>query len=185
VNLGLLLLRLLVAALIAGHSFQKLLGWFGGTGFPATAAVFETWGFRPGRPMVAMAGASELTGVTLLALGLLTPLGAAVVIGTMVVAAAPNLRHGMWAHLGGIEVPVVYAGIAAVLAFTGPGRFSVDQALGLHWSRNPAWALAAIALAVIAAVPPLVRRHHALARTTTLPAGSAVAPAGPSATTTR
>jgi putative oxidoreductase len=184
VNVGLLLLRLLVAALIAGHSCQKLFGWFGGTGFPATAAVFESWGFRPGKPMVALAGVSELTGVTLLALGLLTPLGSAVVIGTMIVAATPNRRNGMWAHLGGIEVPVTYAGIAAVLGFTGPGRFSVDQALGLHWARHPAWGLVAIAVAIIAAVPPLVRRQQALAHTD--PAASpAAAPAGPSATTTR
>jgi putative oxidoreductase len=169
-NVGLLLLRLLLTAMLLGHSTQKLLGWFQGIGLTKTAAVFEGWGFRPGVPMVITAGCCETIGAGSLSLGLLTPAGCAVVIGTMSVAAAPNAVHGFWAHLGGCEVPVVYAGIAVVLAFTGPGRFSLDHALGLGGLRDVRWSIAAVVVGIVAAVPPLLRRRAVLhAETATVP----------------
>lgn len=161
VDLGLLLLRLGLAALLTGHALQKSLGWFGGAGAASTAATFESWGFVPGRRQVALATACELTGAVLLATGALTRVGCAVVVGTMVVAAAPNAARGLWAHLGGCEVPVTYAGIAACLALTGAGRASVDHAAGLP--DGGAWGAAAALLAgVLAAVPPLLARRRVL-----------------------
>ena len=158
---GLLALRLGLAALLAGHALQKSMGWFRGMGVARTAAVFETWGFRPGRPHVLLAACCELLGAMLLATGLLTRVGCAVVIGTMLVAAAPNAVNGLWAHLGGCEVPVAYAGIAACLALTGPGRIAVDHAADLPTGN--AWAgVLAIAVGVLAAVPPLLNRRRTL-----------------------
>jgi putative oxidoreductase len=113
--------------------------------------------------MVALAGTSELLGATSIALGLLTPAGCAVVIGTMIVAASPNLKNGLWAHMGGCEVTVAYGGMAAVLAFAGPGRYSLDRAAGLTSLHDTGWAIAAIAVGCIAAVPPLLRRQRCLA----------------------
>src|SRR5674476_480795 len=98
-------------------------------------------------------------GATAIALGLLTPGGCAVIIGTMIVAAAPNAPKGLWAHLGGCEVPVVYAGLGAVIAFTGPGQYSLDHAIGLTGFGGVGWGLAAVAVGTIAAVPPLLRRR--------------------------
>lgn len=126
-NLGLLLLRLLLAALLFGHASQKLFGWFRGQGPTGTGVMFHGWGFRPGRQMALLAGAAELVGAGLIALGLLTPLGAAIVIGTMTVAASVNVANGLWAHLGGYEVALVYAALAAVLAYTGPGGLVARQ----------------------------------------------------------
>lgn len=161
-SLGLLLLRLLLAALLAGHACQKLFGWFRGAGPAATGETFEKWGFRPGPTMVVVAGGLELLAAGSLATGLLTPAGCAIVIGTMIVAAAPNAGNGLWAHLGGCEVPVVYAGIAVALAFTGPGAWSADHAFGLTALHGTGWAVAAVALGVVAAVPPLLRRRAVL-----------------------
>lgn len=161
---GLLLLRLLLAALLAGHACQKTFGWFRGQGLAGTAGTFESWGFRPGRPHVLLATACELTGALLLALGLLTPLGSAVVVGTMIVAASANFRNGLWAHLGGYEVPFVYGALAFVIAVTGPGAWSLDAAAGLGWLSGPGYALAAAALGVLAALPPLLRRRQVLRR---------------------
>lgn len=42
-TIGLLLLRLVVGLVMAGHGMQKLFGWFGGNGWTSTA-VF--WGAR-------------------------------------------------------------------------------------------------------------------------------------------
>lgn len=163
VDLGLLLLRLFLAALLVGHALQKSLGWFRGMGWARTAEVFETWGFRPGRVHVGLAAGCELLGATLLATGLLTRLGCAVVIGTMIVAAAPNAVNGLWAHLGGCEVPVVYAGMATAVAVAGPGRYSLDHATDLPDAGG--WgALFAVLVGVVAAVPPLLARRRDLRR---------------------
>jgi putative oxidoreductase len=162
VSVGLLLLRILLGALLAGHAAQKLFGWFRGSGITASAVLFEAWGFRPGTVMVALAGTSELIGSTSIGLGLLTPAGCAVVIGTMIVAASPNLKNGLWAHMGGFEVTVLYGGMAVVLAFTGPGRYSLDRAAGVTSLHQTRWAIAAIIVGCVAAVPPLLRRRHVL-----------------------
>lgn len=159
-SVGVLLLRIGLAGLLLGHATQKLFGWFRGMGPAGTGTLFEQWGFRPGPAMAVLAGICELLGAGSVALGLLTPAGCAVIIGTMLVAAAPNARNGLWAHLGGCEVPVVYAGLGVVLAFTGPGRYSVDAALGLHWTRSLGWAVGAVALGVLASVVPLYKRHQ-------------------------
>jgi putative oxidoreductase len=162
VNTGLLILRLFLAALLFGHATQKLLGWFSGNGFSTTAAIFAGWGFRPPKPMVLMAAASELTGVALIATGLLQPFGSAAVVGTMIVAASPSASKGLWAHLGGCEVPVLYAGMAGTLAFTGPGRYSLDHVLTLDSLAGAYWGLGAVVVGALAAIPMLLRRRAVL-----------------------
>ncbi|MCT9005718.1 DoxX family protein [Streptomyces rhizosphaerihabitans] len=160
-DIGLFALRLFLATLLVGHALQKTIGWFRGMGLNKTAEVFESWGFHPGRFQVGLAATCELLGATPLATGLLTRVGCATVIGTMIVAAAPNTVNGLWAHLGGCEVPVTYAAIAACLAFTGPGSISIDNAAGLP-DAGALGAVAAIVIGVLAAVPPLLNRRRAL-----------------------
>jgi putative oxidoreductase len=43
---GILLLRLVVGLLFAGHGAQKLFGWFGGGGPAGTAGFFGSLGYR-------------------------------------------------------------------------------------------------------------------------------------------
>jgi putative oxidoreductase len=161
IDVGLLALRLGLAGLLFGHATQKLFGWFRGGGPAGAGVLFEKWGFRPGSRLAVLAGSTELLGAGSLALGLLVPAGCALIVGTMVVAAAPNAANGLWAHLGGNEVPVVYAFLAGVIAFTGPGRYAVDRAFGLRFT-NLGWAVAAVAVGVAAALPMLLRRRAAL-----------------------
>src|SRR5207248_5394346 len=85
-NLGLLVLRLVVGLLLAGHGAQKLFGWFGGHGLAGTAGFFEKLGFRPGKPHAFLSGLAEFGGGVSIVLGFLTPLGAAAIIGGMGVA---------------------------------------------------------------------------------------------------
>jgi putative oxidoreductase len=160
VNLGLLLLRLLLAALLVGHSMQKLRGWFGGMGPRGHGHVFEEWGFVPGIRMAVLAGTMELLGAGSIATGLLTPGGCAIVIGTMTVAAAATIRNGFWANKGGCEVPFVYGALAAVIGFSGPGEWSLDHLYGVTW--NFWWGVAALAIGLVAAVPPIAMRARAL-----------------------
>ena len=160
---GLFIIRAVLGALLFAHGCQKLFGWWGGHGLEGTGGFFHQLGHRPGRQMAGLAGMSEAGGGALLFLGLLTPFGAAAVIGTMVVAAiSVHKDNGIWASNGGYELPMFYAVVAAGLAFTGPGSFSVDNGLGLNLS-GWGWGLLALVLAGVGAAIQLSRRNKALA----------------------
>ncbi len=134
-DIGLLVLRLVVGALFIGHGTQKLFGWFGGQGPSGTGAFLDSLGFRPGRPFALLHGLAEAGGGLLLALGLLTPLGAAAIIGVMTTATiAIHVPNGIWNENGGVEFTVTNIAVAQALAFVGPGTYSVDAVLGLELS---------------------------------------------------
>jgi putative oxidoreductase len=151
-NLGLLLLRVVVGLLLAGHGSQKLFGKFGGYGLEGTGGWFDSIGFRPGRRMALVAGLSELGAGLLLALGLLTPLAAAALVGTMTVAASTHLPKGLWGQNGGYELPLTFAVVAATLAFTGPGAASLDNVLGIEDWSGTATGIVAIAVGLLSAL---------------------------------
>lgn len=162
-SVGMLLLRIVVGMLLAGHGAQKLFGWFGGHGRQGTAGFLGTLGYpAPGLAAV-VGGVAETLGGLLLALGLLTPLGTALVIAMMVSAMlSVHVRHGVWNTEGGIELPLVYAVAAAAIAF-GPGRYSLDRAIGWGWD-DRAVAIAAIAFGIVGGVvTALVRRPEGVA----------------------
>jgi putative oxidoreductase len=146
---GLLILRLVIGLVLAGHGAQKLFGSFGGYGIAGTGGWLASIGFRPGKQMAVLTGLAELLGGLALAIGLLTPLAAAAVIGTMTVAAWTHSANGLWGTNGGYELPLINTAAAAALAFTGAGAYSLDNALGLTWGNG--WAIGAIALALVAA----------------------------------
>lgn len=132
-DFALLALRLVAGTLLAGHGAQKLFGSFGGPGMEGFAGFMESMGMKPGKPWAALAGLSEFGGGSLTALGLLNPLGPLGIIGAMSVATAKV--HGVkpiWAQEGGPELPITNAVIAAAVAFAGPGRYSLDHALGIR-----------------------------------------------------
>lgn len=151
-DLGLLLLRLVLAAILYMHATQKLLGWFSGPGLDRQAQAFHKLGHRPGRLMVLLASACELAGSALVALGLITPLGAAMLAGTMMVAGGTlTLVNGtFWNVQGGGEYPLVLAAFAVVLGFAGPGRWSIDNAIGARWVTHSNGTAAITGLIVLA-----------------------------------
>ncbi len=137
-EVGLLIIHGVVGALLAAHGTQKLFGWLGGYGLSGTAGYMESVGLRPGRLMAALAGTAELTGGLLLALGLLTPLGAALIASAMLVAArTDHRRKGPWIYNGGWEQVLTNAAVAIGLAFNGAGRLSLDSAIG--WDVAGLW----------------------------------------------
>ena len=157
---GLLFARLTLGLLMSAHGAQKLFGWFGGYGLSGTAGFLESLGFRPGRAFAAAVGFTEFAGGLMLALGLLEPIGAALVVSVMIVAAGSvHWQHGLFAATNGIEVPLLYAAGAAALALTGPGAYSVDAAFGLTSFWTPALTVTALALGVIGGVANLALRR--------------------------
>jgi putative oxidoreductase len=126
---GLLVTRVVFGSYLAVHGAQKLFGSFGGHGLEATAAGFESMGMRPGKPMAALAGASELGGGILTATGIAEPLGPLAIAGTMVVASAVHRKQGPLSQNGGFELPLTNFALAIALLSSGSGRLRLGPSL--------------------------------------------------------
>jgi putative oxidoreductase len=151
---GLLLLRVVGGLTIAAHGVQKLLGWFGGGGVRGTAGFFENIGFRPPVLLAVFAGLGE-TGGLLFAAGFLTPLAALGMTIVMLNAiAVVHWSKGFFNSNGGLEFPLTLATIAVAVAATGPGRFSIDRALG--WDDNISGVWWGVGVAVVAVAVSVV-----------------------------
>jgi putative oxidoreductase len=147
VGAGLLIIRLVLGLIMAAHGAQKLFGWFGGYGLNATGEFFVQLGFSRGRLFATAASVGEIAGGLLVALGLLGPVGPALMISVMIVAAVTvHWEHGLFAQSNGIELPLLYLAGALGIALAGPGLYSLDAVLGLTsmWTPKLIWAVLAI-----------------------------------------
>ena len=135
-SIGVLIVRLVVGGLLAGHGAQKLFGWFGGAGLEGTAGWMESMRLRPGTAWARLAGGSELGGGLLTALGFLNPLGPIAAMGAMSMAwAKVHLGNPVWSTKGGAELPITNIAVLAALTVAGPGRLSLDSLLGIRIPR--------------------------------------------------
>ena len=156
-GLGKLMLRATIGGYFFGHGMQKLTGWFGGHGPEGTGQFFEQVGLRPGRESALVAGAAEAGGGSLLVLGLFTPAAVSMLTGVMTNAIRHvHWKNGPWNSDGGVELPVVILAALAALADSGPGRFSLDEALGIRL-RGPV--VTAVAMGSGAAGAVYVAQH--------------------------
>jgi putative oxidoreductase len=150
---GLLFLRAVVGLVFSAHGAQKLFGWWGGPGLQGTKGWLGSIGFRMPGPMALLVALSEASGL-LFAAGFLTPVAALLMAASMVVAiGSVHWRQGFWNTGRGYEFNLVLLAVPVAIAATGPGRYSVDHALG--WSDNlsgPVWGLAVLVLAVVGAL---------------------------------
>ena len=69
IDLGLLVLRVLVGLVLAGHGAQKLFGWFGGPTLKGFTGWMASLGLKPAWLWGLMGGLGEFGGGLLLALG--------------------------------------------------------------------------------------------------------------------
>jgi putative oxidoreductase len=109
-----------------------LFGSFGGHGIEGTAGWLESLGLKPGKQWAALAGASEFGSGLLTTLGLCSPIGPTAMFGPMIMAwATAHAGKPIWVTSGGAELPLMYLSHATTLALMGPGRYSLDKALGI------------------------------------------------------
>jgi putative oxidoreductase len=147
-DVGLLILRVVVGALFVVHGTQKLFGWFGGYGLEGTGGFMGQLRYRQPKLAAFAAGVFESGAGLFLALGFLTPLAGAAILGVMINATvSAKLKAGL---IGGYELDALYAAIGTALAFTGAGAYSVDSALG--WALGgTTWGIVATALGFVIA----------------------------------
>ncbi len=131
VDIALLAFRCAIGAVMFAHGWNHL---FRGGKVQGTAGWFESLGMRPGVLHAWVASLAELAAGVSLALGLLTPLGAAAVVGTMTVALVTNHRgNGFFIFRPGegweYVMTLIACGVA--LGVVGPGQWSLDEALDL------------------------------------------------------
>src|SRR5699024_1651830 len=126
-SFGLLIIRLVLGVTFIGHGAQKLFGWFGGGGVKGTGQFFESIRIKPGHAMAILAGLSEFGGCLLFALGMVRPLAALLIIGSMLMAIIKvHAANGFWSSYGGLEFDLVFMAAALGIALVGAGDYSMD-----------------------------------------------------------
>ncbi len=131
-SIGLLLLRLAIGVMMIHHGQEKLADpqQFANTYVASLHLPFPLF-------FAYAAGFSELIGSWLLSLGLLSPLGALAITGTMTVAAYQHiLTAGLNIYV--LELVVLYLGGSVALLLLGPGRLSFDGAIVAELIEAPA-----------------------------------------------
>lgn len=153
---GLLLLRVVVGGTMAAHGAQKLLGWFDGPGLGGVQKMLGSLGFRWPSSMALGLALTECAGL-LFALGFLTPFAALGIAVVMLNAVAlVHFKNGFWNGKGGYEFNLVLLSVAVAVSATGPGRFSIDRALG--WDDNLSglwWGVGVVGAAVLLSLATL------------------------------
>jgi putative oxidoreductase len=162
-NLALLVLHVVIGVLFFAHGVQKVFGWFGGYGIDGTAGFMESIGMRPGKLHAWASGLAETIGGLLLALGLLTPIASAMVIAVMVTAIITvHGTKGFFSSDGGYEFNLILIAVAFALAGVGPGKWSLDHALGIDWT-GTGWALIALGAGLLGGIGAVLQGRAASA----------------------
>jgi putative oxidoreductase len=146
-DVGSLVIRVAVGVVMLAHGYNHA---FRGGRIPGTAGWFESIGIRPGRVHAMLATVTELAVGPMLLVGLLTPLAAAGVIGTMGVALVANhFKNGFFIFRPGegYEYVLTLVLVAIGIAALGGGGASLDNAIGIADElEGPGWALGALLL---------------------------------------
>lgn len=128
-DLGLLLIRLVLATVFIYHGGQKLFGLFGGYGLTATAQWMGSIGIPFPTISAVLASSTEFFGGLLLGLGVFPRLVAIPMVFTMLVAIITVHWGKFAAGDGGMEYPLTLGVVLFSLILLGGGRFTVHQLL--------------------------------------------------------
>jgi putative oxidoreductase len=161
-DLALLIARLIIGLGLAAHGAQKLFGWYGGYGAKGTGEFMASLGFTMGVPMAVLAGAGEFGGGLLTAIGILGPIGPALIIAVMTEAIITvHIKNGWFASKNGVEFPLTVAAGALMLAFSGPGEYSLAELFGgmsWGWSTQVTWIIVVVAVLGPIAIAKFLRK---------------------------
>ena len=140
-SIGLLIARLALGIVMFAHGAQKLLAWFGGSGWAQSLEFMtETLGIPAIFAMLAIL--AEFFGGLMIIGGAATRLAALVLAVEQVVAAfMVQLPSGFFLNWTptmstaghGVEMNLVLVGLAGTLFFAGPGLYALDARFNLDF----------------------------------------------------
>jgi putative oxidoreductase len=126
VDVALLVVRIVFGVTLALHGYNKI-----AKGVDGTARWFAGIGMRWPKQQAVLAAVTEITAGLAFAAGLFTPVVSAAIIGVMAVAYWVDHRgKGLFIFNNGWEYVLSISAVALAVAIAGPGRISIDHALG-------------------------------------------------------
>jgi putative oxidoreductase len=129
-DLGLLIIRLALAAVFIYHGSQKLFGAFGGPGIEGFTGFLKSLNVPMPEVSAWLAALAEFVGGIILVLGTGTRLAVIPMIITMIVAIVKVHPSAFSAQNGGMEYPLVLGSVLLGLLLIGPGRITIGRLLG-------------------------------------------------------
>ena len=129
VNLVLLMMRVGFGLMMAAHGYNH---FFRGGKIAGTGRWFASLGMKPGKLHAVLASVTEIGAGFMFAAGLLTPLAAAGLIGTMTVAIGTwHRKNGFFIIKEGWEYVTLIIVACITVSTLGPGEWSIDNALDI------------------------------------------------------
>lgn len=128
-DVGLLLIRMVLAAVFIYHGGQKLFGIFGGYGISGTAGWMGSVGIPLPTLSATLAGGTEFFGGIVLLLGTGARIAAVPMAFCMLVAVTMVHRSAFDARSGGMEYALTLGVVLVSLALIGPGRLTLGRLL--------------------------------------------------------
>ncbi len=136
-DLGLLVLRVALGALLIAHGLQNAFGLWGGPGPAGLKESLTAAGYQNAGLLSYVTAGAQLASGVLLVLGLFTPVAAAVALGLLLNGALAELEADGWRLVlsSAGEQLLVLTAVAAAVVLAGPGRYGFDGSRG--WARRP------------------------------------------------
>lgn len=129
-DIGLLVIRLAVGLTFVAHGLQQSLGLWGGSGMVGWTGAMDHMGFRPAQYWALASTIVQVGGGIALAVGFLTPIAAASLVGIgLVIILKVHWQKGFWNSKGGFEFPLVLLAASIGMLLIGPGGISIDGLL--------------------------------------------------------
>lgn len=164
-SVGLLLLRVVTGLTMGVHGTQKLFGWYNGPGFNRLRQGFEKQGFKPAWLWASLVILGEVGGGLSLALGFLTPLGAAGIFGAMFMATfKSHWKKGFIVSKGGYEYTLLLMTVSIALGLTGSGNYSLDALFGIALPEALLFGVLAVASLLVDVIGLRISRPAAVAQ---------------------
>jgi putative oxidoreductase len=140
-DLGLLLLRAAVGAMLVVHGLQNSFGIWSGQGLDSFKNSLSDIGYQHAGALTYVAAGTEMAAGVLLVLGLFTPLAAAAALAYAMnglaagVAAQHNAGYTAFLLPGRYEYQILLIVALVAIILVGPGRYGFDAGRG--WARRP------------------------------------------------